>query len=346
MRWRWLTVIGLLSLGVQLVGHEVQQIELNCNDTRGCFGKLEEAVEAAPEGSTIRIGPGTYYERPLLISKSLLIEGAGSELTEIRAVAPGAAITIRSPRSLSVIFKKLALITPALWVEGARGSAGMGIAWGQEGAEEQSVVIEESEIVNGGIGAALHRGGILTIRQTTIRGLPSGLAVSLKGEAKIVVERSALIGFLWDPASLTSYGTLSSIAGVLIRGEKGGGVARVLLRNNKILAWPMGVAITSIGFEEGWTQVRAELTENEIARNRVAGGVYLVGDPVVELNRNVIYENGYGVQLFLPPCVAIRSGDIVAFRGVVLGRANEIRDNAKGDLCPVDYPWPPGFRKP
>jgi hypothetical protein len=29
----------------------------------------------------------------------------------------------------------------------------------------------------------------------------------------------------------------------------------------------------------------------------------------------------------------------------ISGSGNEFRNNVKGDLCPADYPWPPGFRK-
>ncbi|MCX8104198.1 MAG: hypothetical protein N3E42_07265, partial [Candidatus Bipolaricaulota bacterium] len=30
---------------------------------------------------------------------------------------------------------------------------------------------------------------------------------------------------------------------------------------------------------------------------------------------------------------------------VFIGWDNEIRENGKADLCPPDYPWPPGFRR-
>ncbi|WP_205006295.1 hypothetical protein, partial [Escherichia coli] len=29
----------------------------------------------------------------------------------------------------------------------------------------------------------------------------------------------------------------------------------------------------------------------------------------------------------------------------ITGSGNIFRNNGKGDLCPPDYPWPPGFRK-
>ncbi len=50
---------------------------------QGCpFISIQEAIDAAPEGAIIEVGPGTYREN-LLIQKSLWIIGSGSESTII-----------------------------------------------------------------------------------------------------------------------------------------------------------------------------------------------------------------------------------------------------------------------
>lgn len=83
---------------------------------------------------------------------------------------------------------------------------------------------------------------------------------------------------------------------------------------------------------------------NLITQN--GSGVILQGQSSPTLTSNQIINNSqYGIALYQKPCfdqVATELG----FQGKVLGEANELSGNAKGDLCPADYSWPPGFRKP
>ncbi|MGQ9734913.1 MAG: hypothetical protein ACUVQU_07730 [Candidatus Bipolaricaulia bacterium] len=56
---------------------------------QGCpFTSIQEAIDAAPEGAIIEVGPGTYREN-LLIQKSLWIIGSGSDSTIIIQGAQG-----------------------------------------------------------------------------------------------------------------------------------------------------------------------------------------------------------------------------------------------------------------
>ncbi len=81
---------------------------------------------------------------------------------------------------------------------------------------------------------------------------------------------------------------------------------------------------------------------NRIAQNAL--GVVLQEQASPTLRNNQITSNtGYGIALYLQPCFDLIP-PILAFQGEVLGEANELSGNSQ-DLCPPDYPWPPGFRK-
>lgn len=82
---------------------------------------------------------------------------------------------------------------------------------------------------------------------------------------------------------------------------------------------------------------------NHITRNGL--GVVLQGQSSPTLLSNQILNNSeYGVALYQKPCFEQVVTEL-AFQGQVLGEANELSGNGQGNLCPLDYPWPPGFRK-
>jgi hypothetical protein len=68
----------------------------------------------------------------------------------------------------------------------------------------------------------------------------------------------------------------------------------------------------------------------------------------VEISHNWIVNNRVGAAYSL--FAAANAWDcqleeIPPFEGKLTGRDNKIEDNELRDLCPPDYPWPPGFRK-
>ncbi len=84
---------------------------------------------------------------------------------------------------------------------------------------------------------------------------------------------------------------------------------------------------------------------NHLAGNRA--GVIIQGQAQPRLSRNrIVGSERYGVALYLKPCYDIVPiASAIEFKGEVSGEANELSANKAGDLCPADYPWPPGFRK-
>jgi len=350
MRARWfLGVASLLSLllsvgGVSDVGdRRGEAVEVSCPDPRGCFMKIEEAIESTPEGSTIRIGPGTYYEKPLVIQKSLVLQGAGAYQTEIRTVDPGAGINILSSDSISVTLQGLAIVT-RIEERKSEDSANVGILWVQEGEgadKEQFILIQESRIEsNAGVGIRAWKGQI-TIQQSTIYGRAGGLGVAARGRIEVRIEKSSLIGP--EPVLLGFIRPGPSLSIGVEIGATPGGRILVLLRKNEIMGWGAGLIVSSLG-HVGWGAAEVLLEENKITYNG-GPGVYLIGDAVAELVKNEITENKYGVELALPPCISISPQDEIAFQGIIRGSENVISNNEEGDLCPADYPWPPGFKK-
>jgi len=75
----------------------------------------------------------------------------------------------------------------------------------------------------------------------------------------------------------------------------------------------------------------------------------------LEISENRIKNNeAWGLALNLLPgwdgrpdeCNVYAPGEEQVFTDPeITGSGNEFRNNNKGDLCPADYPWPPGFRK-
>ena len=107
-------------------------------DDGSAYTSIQAAIDAAPSGATIRVGPGVY-DGDLVIRKPLTLEGAGWDRTTIAALQPTAeqvaqarqalerqvrqAMAARNPdraRALARTFEDQ-LRRPAVRVEGARG---------------------------------------------------------------------------------------------------------------------------------------------------------------------------------------------------------------------------------
>ncbi len=76
---------------------------------------------------------------------------------------------------------------------------------------------------------------------------------------------------------------------------------------------------------------------------KMLGGMLLSPWISVEISNNRVENNTQGVvyisDRFDHECSR------APVEGEIKGQDNEIKDNEFGDLCPPDYPWPPGFRK-
>src|SRR5262245_35137364 len=65
-----------------------------CVGGPGCFSSVQEAVDAAQDGDTIRIGPGTFTGG-ILVAKSVSLVGVSAAATRIEGGGP--VVTIGTP---------------------------------------------------------------------------------------------------------------------------------------------------------------------------------------------------------------------------------------------------------
>lgn len=154
----------------------------------------------------------------------------------------------------------------------------------------------------------------------------------------------------------------------------------VLIEENKIVSGSLGImiGIPSHLQRGAWGDIR--LRRNHIAGNQVprnpidpsyildvpfGHGVAILslhrewpsmGPVKIELSENQIeFNDGWGVAINYarygrdrdPRCaisgLEYQGKEIVP--PLIAGSNNIFRNNGKGDLCPANYPWPPGFRK-
>ena len=71
-----------------------------CRGQPGCYGSIQAAVDAAPDGATVTVGPGTFAGG-ITIAKSLTLRGAAAAVTMISGGGPvvtiGAAGALTEP---------------------------------------------------------------------------------------------------------------------------------------------------------------------------------------------------------------------------------------------------------
>src|SRR5438552_6047576 len=80
-----LTALGLVGLGV--AASPLSAANVCVGGTPKCFPTLQAAVDAAHDGDTIKLGPGTFAGG-VTIDVSVELEGAGAESTIINGGGP------------------------------------------------------------------------------------------------------------------------------------------------------------------------------------------------------------------------------------------------------------------
>lgn len=65
-----------------------------CDSSTAAYSTIQAAITAASPGDTISVCPGTYVENQILISKSLIIQGAGADITIIDGGNSGIVVRI------------------------------------------------------------------------------------------------------------------------------------------------------------------------------------------------------------------------------------------------------------
>jgi hypothetical protein len=302
------------------------------------FPTIQTAIDAVAEGGTVLIGPGTYQEN-LKITKSLRLMGIGA--VEIQP---------KQPDPLSAL--------PTIAVVGED--------------EEQPIQVYlanfkvnfYSDLV-GNEGISL-RSAQAIVQDVAISGYQYGLIGM--GEGDVILSRVSVhhngTG-VWSGKSLTVRNSLfhDNVVGI----KSFGGNLEV--RQSMFARNSAAIAIWDV-----WSSREKELMGNAITGNDV--GLYLalgptsdiqeelkaanqpqLGPSLISMSENEIVGNReYGIALAHSGCsdkepiifYPFSLISLFAKQQVLIAfweKNNTIRNNGKGDLCPADYPWPPGFRK-
>ena len=333
--YRLLLVIGCLavltSLGASQESGTV--IQVNCTQDFGCLHLLGQAIEAAPEGATIQLGSGVFYELRGIIDKSLTIRGTrGSDpaaiLTLINAVEPGTLFTIQAANHpVNVILEDLliqsSVVSIAPFIK-AMGN-GLSIQGSSEGNPDQlKVIFRNSALTTVGTAINTHGKAQLALQSNEIKSA-SLVLYSQDGSELIVQDNEIFV--------LADYG-LSGLSVVFLR-EVDARFERNLISQDpeRKLA-----GISALGG-------RYSFIENRVEGH--AAGVILGGKVVADFQRNLFSENVVGLVLQAPPCAQDPAPEI-RFEGFITGSENQFTYNSKADLCPAlnEFPWPPGFTTP
>jgi len=325
---------NILSL---LDGIEVLQPERLVVRVPEDYPTIQAAVDAAAEGGTVLIGPGLYKEN-VQITKSLRLIGVSQEQVRIQAVddqKPVFYVTSKAPmqiylQGLTLFREQLPDIKePFTFIPPGAGVFILGpiqtimrqltitsqygavVIFPFAGYDESllrfqpQAILEEVQLMHNG-GAVAAVSAQVTIRRSTI------------------AENEA--GFIGDSLYLTqSTVRKNRFWGIDLRSSEYGPRYMGALDDNEISENGVGVTLSAISEDaaNSWLW----MSGNKIVRNHEYG--------VMVLNK---------VCPTSLPHPELALGKESAFIRI-FGGGNELGENLKGDLCPADYPWPPGFRK-
>jgi len=313
-------------------------IEVSCPDPEGCFRVIERAIAEAPSGVTLQVHSGVYYEKPLIINKSLRIEGVPTETgsyPRIVLVDIGTAVLIEASSLMTVELQRLSVEALARDPI-ALAEESLGIEVRSQTSEGVNVMLREVDILSyTGIGIWGDKAGdlMIEVEESTIEGA-TGISMAM---GHLAVRKSVIDG-PWD-----NQGSTITFPGIILK--PGPWDMSVELSENDISGFDIGI-IASTSSQLNMGRINMLLENNTISANR-RDGIVLWGNQITaELIENEIISNGeYGIKLALPSCMSNVPPEL-RFQGVIKGVGNRLANNQWGNLCPSTYPWPQGFTMP
>jgi hypothetical protein len=299
------------------------------------YPTIQAAVDAVAEGGTVLIGPGMYKEN-VRISKSLRLVGAGQERVQIQgdenSKDPYFIISFFARATLQVHIQDLTIGDPTFPIE-------------------QVVSPTPTSPKLSGTGLWILFAPIqMILHRVTI----GGLALGVSGSGMYGVSFPSQI--ILEEVNLVRNGIgLSSGAQVLvIRSKIEENLVGIAALFSQMLSvyqssvgrnWGVGITLTR-GNDFG-PRFMGYIVDNEFSQNGVgiSLGSNVEGDWVMIGGNRFVHNERYGVVIEDPACPIDPELPLPKSAPIqILGENNEFSTNSQ-DLCPADYPWPPGFRK-
>jgi hypothetical protein len=303
------------------------------------FPTIQAAIDAVAEGGTVLIGPGPYQEN-LKITKSLRLVGIGAVEIQPKQPDPLSALpTIavvgedeEQPIQVYLANFKLNFYSDLVGNEGislrsaqaiVQDVAISGYQYGLIGIGGGDVILSRVSIYRNGTGVQSW-GSSLTVHDSDFHDNFVGIKSfggNLEVRQSVFARNSAAIA-IWDVWSSRE----KELMGNAITGNDVGlylalGPTSDIQEELKAANQPqLGPSLIS-------------MSENEIVGNREYG--IALAHSGCSNNEPIIFYPFSLISLFAEQQVLIAFWE----------KNNTIRNNGKGDLCPPDYPWPPGFRK-
>lgn len=284
------------------------------------FGKIQAAIDAASEGSIILINPGEYTEE-LKITKSLTLWGAGPEQTIVKGVWQTA-----SPVTLSILApprERTQIMVKGLTLQASQEKSSYAVALLVGGSAPDQLLQLQLNLwqnhisgVQGIYVGALFAGAIqLNLWENTITSSLAGIVSRALGQLQFFMQGNTIQ--MQGGTGLYLFNAQASLVGERIEG-----------------------ATTGVILHHG----QASIQESVIRGNGI--GILLEGGSVLDLSKSDLTGNQeYGLVIEKASCFPGATGPLSGDKesSYIQGVGNTISGNGKADLCPSDYPWPPGF---
>jgi hypothetical protein len=286
------------------------------------YDSIQDALDAASAGDTVTLCGGTFYEQ-LDVARSVVLEGAGAEVTTIDGSDAGPVVSV-SGSSVDLTLRDIGINHGfGAYVSDIAATAGGGIqAWGARSLTLQDCLIQhsEAEVAGGVLGPDV---GDVEITNTTVSnnsataGAGGGVALSAGPDGTIEIADSEISN---NASSYFGAGI------VILDSSLGTGSAEI---TGTLIDGNLDETVDSFG---GGLVSSAELSlsSDTISNNGAyfaGGGAYLWGDVVAdftEVTDNFTSLEGFGGGLFVDSCTWVGgtvSGNLASMGGgaVVLG---------------------------
>jgi hypothetical protein len=338
-----LGVAGLLMLGEGLapqVTWPTGQQERFVVRVPEDFPTIQTAIDAVAEGGTVLIGPGEYREN-IQITKSLHVIGSDQERVRIYGLDDQKPVVyVRSQFPLQLFLQRLTITREHL----------------------PDPNLPPSSIPPG---TGIFLGGPIqaTFRQLTVTNQISGVVAFplleyneelLYFQPQVILEEVSLAHNGGAVLALSTH--LIIVRSNISENELGIMGDSIYLTHSTVRKNRVWGIVLSLSSSAYGPQYLGALQNNEISENGVGVILGAIAEDAagswLRMDENKIVRNQeYGVMILKsvcptsPPHPELALGRESAFIRI-FGGNNELHDNLQGDLCPPDYPWPPGFRKP